>query len=189
MRMLAPTVAVLISVLASLPSPASAQAQAVPRYRLDVDAFTPGGFLVVRERDGSAEPYVDGFLSGQVGVRLAFANGSGLYLDPSFSMALTGPLFALVETGYLHRLRLTGDDARGVGIDLELGASIGHQSSDWARNLDEGLVGGPNAGVSLDYREGAFVVGLLVRYRALYDGLGISHMISATIRIGVGTWD
>ena len=161
-----------------------------PRYRLDIDVFTPGGFLVVRPNQaGGDAPYVDGFLSGQVGLRVGFTNGSGFYVDPSLSVALIGPLFALVETGYLHRLRITGDDACGLALDLELGVSGGYRSAEWINSLPEAAVVGPNVGVSLDYRVGSTVVGLLVRYRPLYDGVGIEHVASATIRIAVGHWD
>lgn len=165
-----------------IPPPLPAVAPRPPSYRLDVDLLTPSVFFTTR----ASAP--DVLLSGQVGLRLALPSGAGAFLDGSFSAGFLGPFYVLGEAGYLHRFRLFGDDARGLGLDLEGGMSAGEVS---AVTNGGGAVLGPNAALSLDWREGAFVVGLMVRYRALFEVEtgAVEHAPSITLRVTFGFWE
>ena len=142
---------------------------AAPRYRVDLDVFTPGWFVAARERGepNGWDPVT--FLSGQLGVRAAFR----------------GPVYLLHEVGYLHRFRLQGDDARGLALEQQAGLSGGYLDGSVAGS---GPIGGPNVAVSIDGRVDAFVLGLMIRHRVLFDGARTQQMTSAILRVTFGFW-
>jgi len=51
-----------------------------------------------------------------------------------------------------------------------------------------GPIGGPNVAVSIDGRVDAFVLGLMIRHRVLYDGARTQQMTSAILRVTFGFW-
>lgn len=144
--------------------------------------------------------------------RVAFARGFGFTLGGGYvgdlsleSVGASEPAQAPfmsgghVEAAALYRLRLVGDDRRGVGADVLLGASWadlgwnpGHGACTSTGTTDlvvrlptctpepyrpppqtfgSGVRGGPLVSVGVDLREGAFVFGVAATYRALiYDG-------------------
>jgi hypothetical protein len=162
---------------------------ASPAWRLDVDLFTPGMGLVLHEAqdDWIVDPdgrSLDAMIAGQIGLRFARRSGHGFYLNGGFFSAIS-PTYLVGEAGYLHRFRLVGDDARGLGIDLSAGLTGGHGDTG---NRDGGLRGGANAGLSLDWRGGGFVVGGEVRTRLL-GGPGGPELVTTVMgRLTFGFW-
>jgi hypothetical protein len=177
-----------VLLLCANPTPASADdttvsseaTSAPPAYRVDFDIFTPGAFFTHSGFD--TYDRTRGGISGQLGVRAAWASGHGFFIDTSLSSAIN-PTYALLESGYLHRLRLTGDDSGGLGLEFQGGASLGYYS-----DSRDSAIGGVNAAISFDGRAGALVLGIMVRYRGLYDGEVLHHVTSAILRVTFGFW-
>lgn len=141
--------------------------------------------------------------------RVAFAGGFGFTLGGGYvgdlslesggtSEPAQAPFMSggHVEAAALYRLRLVGDDRRGVGVDVFLGASWadlvwnpGHGACTSTGTTDVvvrlptctsepyrpppqtfggGVRGGPLVGASIDGRVGGFVGGIDLRYRMLF---------------------
>lgn len=179
---------IVVALLALSAVPASAQdveEVEAPRYRVDLDVFTPGWFVAARDRGEPNGWDTVTFLSGQVGVRAAFRAGHGFFTDVSLSSGALEPVYLLHEVGYLHRFRLEGDDARGLALELQAGLSGGYWDGSVAGS---GPIGGPNVAVSIDGRVDAFVLGLMIRHRVLFDGARTQQMTSAILRVTFGFW-
>jgi hypothetical protein len=178
---------------AALLPAAEAHAQATapqpPSWRLDIDLFTPGAgiaTLLGYQDGGSFATPTDlnvGLISGQVGARLAFADGNGAYFD--FSVSATSDTWLLGEAGYLYRLRLVGDDVEGLALDLAGGLSFG--GSTGGTLYFEGRFG-PHVGASIDWRSGNFVLGFMVRSRVLFLGPATELVNTAILRVTFGFW-
>ena len=161
-------------------------------------------------------------MSFGVGLRLAHRSGHGAFVsasiydgDPALNILGPSPAHAgawLFDAGYLHRLRLAGDDRTGLGLDLEGGLSGGRASfyqptsGCWfssscssppqvEEHVADGSYIGPSVGGSLDVRAWGFTIGLDVRYRLLFaldrseatDRLD-QHVFTAGLHLGFGIY-
>lgn len=208
---LALQVSTLLFVLALAGLPYAAAAQSDPSFRLDFAGPNVG--------IGAAT--FDPELLRAVGahVTLAHHSGHGARIDLTYLFPDSGPFLGphrahgeavLVDSAYLHRLRLAGNDRLGLGLDLTAGITAGEVSfyqptgglcfSNCPRpdpveeRVADGAQIGPNFGAALDFRAYGFVLGIDVRYRAL---LGLEaqpgdrvdqHAFSASASLGFGFW-
>lgn len=130
----------------------------------------------------------DDALIGSLGGHIVLAHQSGhgvrvglvaTFSEMPVNLTLAERQSFSADVGYVHRLRLVGDDRRGLGLDLGAGISVGNASDDgdscWGcttarpdpNRVASGAYLGGNAGVSLDVRLSAFLVGLDVRTRLM----------------------
>jgi hypothetical protein len=174
-----------------------------PRVRVDVDVHFPGAFVPLGVG-------VRGGLSAGAGLRVVTRLGLGgavsvtgsgdlRLITPPTSVVTARAEGWLVDMAATWRLRPFGNDRRGLGIDLSLGATLAginwepgssaydHSCGIIALSCDAVVVipyvsppqaftagrrVGPLVSVGVDLREGAFVFGVAATYRALvYDGL------------------
>jgi hypothetical protein len=208
----------ILIALALLLAPALASAQAsseladpadtTPTVRLDVGIPAVGFAVGTFERDAL-----------MVGGHLTFAHRSGhgarvaITAVVDTSGTLLGPHDAhgqawLLETGYVHRFRLVGNDRVGLGLDVSGGLSGGevrfHQATNglcWGscgslpvveEHVSDGAYLGANVGASLDLRLSVFVMGIDLRYHpliALAPAAGdelMQHLFTASAYLGFG---
>lgn len=196
--------------LSALAAPVSAQ-QLDARPGARVDVSVPTAALTLGSMDE---------LGGRIGGEVAFAHKSGhgarlgvaFYDGSPFDTAL-GPAPAqargvLVDTDYIYRVRLDGNDRFGIGLDLGGGVTVGHLAFYQAHGglcfsscstpppteprVADGAHLGANVMASLDFRISVFVAGIAVRYSALLalerNGSGPlgAHYGSAGAHIGFG---
>lgn len=185
------TTAIAFSFLSLAPASALAQEAAAeatttrpaPEWRVDV-GVPSAGIGAATDVPG------DDALVGAIGAHATVAHRSGhgarigvgyTWSDTFINLGSTDRTSYFVDTAYVHRFRLVGDDRLGLGLDLGGGVSFGGASdrgdSCWGgcgpsgrpdpERVANGAYLGVNAGASLDLRLSAFTMGLDVRGRAM----------------------
>jgi hypothetical protein len=182
-------------------APASALAQEAPRspeWRVDVGLPSMGV--------GTATDLPSTSTMLQLGSHVTVAHRSGhgarIGVGTSFNGLLSeSRSAAIVDAGYVHRFRLTGDDRLGLGLDVGGGLSVGHIADSGGlcfgectprTAVSDGAHLGLNAGASLDVRAWVFTAGLDVRGRTMLalepqSGSSIAQVdLVASLYLGFG---
>ena len=181
------TTTLAISFLSLAPASALAQDTTAPRpapeRRVDVGLPSAGvgGATDVPGADagiGGAGAHVTVMHRSGHGARI----GAGFtFSDTIINFGTLARSSYFVDTGYVHRIRLDGDDRHGLGLDLGGGLTIGGASdrgdSCWftcnsstrpdPERVADGTYLGVNAGASLDLRLSVFTMGIEMRGRVM----------------------
>lgn len=176
--------ALVLSVLSLAPASALAQdTNAAPQWRVDVGVPSVG---LGAATDVPGDDALIGGAGAQVTVMHRSGHGARIglgltYSEVPFNLSSASRQSFTLDAGYVHRLRLVGDDRYGLGLDLGGGLSGGTASdtgdtcwggcgSNARTDMDRVASGaylGVNAGASLDLRLSVFTMGLDVRGRTM----------------------